>query len=194
MDRGRDVRAVYPSPHSKQKMDEKPVPWTIHVLSHFTDRKRWPGFLSDGMSYGQRGADLPRGVLISADPRGTQSGQNAALDLLLLGIPPVLLHLASWNVILVMARRLCTKQPGCGQGCFAWPGVLIAVYGLYAMFRRDIPNYLFMQTQFVFFNFEEPLVFFFLDYLAVMGLFVFAGYYAGKAVRRSPKNSKGTKL
>ncbi|MCD8366157.1 MAG: DUF4405 domain-containing protein [Clostridiales bacterium] len=99
-----------------------------------------------------------------------------------------------WNMIMGMARQLCAKQSRLRAWLLRLAGVLIAVYGLYAMFRRDIPNYLFMQTQFVFFDFEEPLVFFFLDYLAVMGLFVFAGYYAGKAVRKSPKNSKGTKL
>ena len=69
-------------------------------------------------------------------------------------------------------------------------GVLIAVYGVYALIHRDIPSYLFLQTPFVFFNFEEPLVLFFLDYLAVMGLFVFAGHYAGKAVRFLPKSQE----
>lgn len=33
------------------------------------------------------------------------------------------------------------------------------------------------ENEFVFFDFAEPLVFFFLDYLAVMGLFVFLGHY-----------------
>ena len=32
-----------------------------------------------------------------------------------------------------------------------------------------------MQVHFVFFDYEEPVAFFILDYMAAMGLFVFAG-------------------
>lgn len=54
-------------------------------------------------------------------------------------------------------------------------------YGVYAFAKRSIPSYLFLQAQFVFFDFEEPLILFFLDYLAAMGLFVWIGHYLAKA-------------
>ena len=88
-----------------------------------------------------------------------------------------------WNMILGMAGMLCGKPSKLRARLIRTAGILIAIYGVYALIRRDILSYLFLQTQFVFFDFEEPLIFFFLDYLAVMGLFVFAGHYAGKAVR-----------
>ena len=44
-----------------------------------------------------------------------------------------------------------------------------------------------MQSQFVFFNFDEPLVFFFLDYLAVMASFVWLGHVLAKVSRRRGK-------
>lgn len=88
-----------------------------------------------------------------------------------------------WNMILGMAGKLCGKPSTLRARLIRTAGALIAAYGVYALFRRGIPSYLLLQTQFVFFDFEEPLIFFFLDYLAVMGLFVFAGHYAGKAVR-----------
>lgn len=88
-----------------------------------------------------------------------------------------------WNMILGMAGKLCGKPSTLRARLIRTAGALIAAYGVYALFRRGIPSYLFLQTQFVFFDFEEPLFFFFLDYLTVMGLFVFAGHYAGKAVR-----------
>ena len=43
--------------------------------------------------------------------------------------------------------------------------------------KREIGSYMLLRIQFVFFNFEEPLIFFLLDYAAVMGLFVFIGHY-----------------
>ena len=93
-----------------------------------------------------------------------------------------------WNMILGMTGKLCGKPSKLRARLIRTAGVLIAAYGVYALLRRGIPSYLLLQTQFVFFDFEEPLIFFFLDYLAVMGLFVFAEHYAGKAVRGLQKS------
>lgn len=56
-------------------------------------------------------------------------------------------------------------------------GAAIAVYGAVAFVRREIRSYLFLKNMFVFLDFTEPLVGFFLDYAAIMGLFVFMGHY-----------------
>ena len=50
-----------------------------------------------------------------------------------------------------------------------------ADYGIYALFLR---------THFVFFDDSEPLIFFFIDYLAIMGLFVFVGHYLSGWLKR----------
>jgi hypothetical protein len=63
--------------------------------------------------------------------------------------------------------------------------VLISVYGVFAFFKRGIPGYLTLKTHFAFFDFDEPMVFFFADYIAVMILFVWAGYLIGKAVKKT---------
>ena len=47
----------------------------------------------------------------------------------------------------------------------------VSAYGVYAFIKRQIADYMFMKSAFVFFDFSEPRVFFFLDYLAVMVLF-----------------------
>ncbi len=95
-----------------------------------------------------------------------------------------------WNAILGMAGRLCREKSKARARLLRLLGCLIAAYGVYALFYRNIPSYLFLREEFVFFDFTEPLAFFFLDYLAIMGLFVFAGHYAGKAVGRLGKNQK----
>ena len=68
--------------------------------------------------------------------------------------------------------------------------MVIAVYGVYAFWKRDIGNYMLLKTEFVFFNYEEPLIFFFLDYLAVMGLFIFAGYYISQFLKKAINKNK----
>lgn len=60
----------------------------------------------------------------------------------------------------------------------------ISLYGIYAFIRRELPAYMFRQTMFAFFDFEEPLVFFLLDYLAIMVLFAALGYCIGRIIKR----------
>ena len=54
-------------------------------------------------------------------------------------------------------------------------GMLISIYGVYALVKRQLPGYMFMQIQFAFFNYNEPLVFFLLDYLMIMMLYASLG-------------------
>lgn len=51
---------------------------------------------------------------------------------------------------------------------------LLAVYGIYAFTRRSFGEYMLLKIKFVFFDYSEPLVFFILDYLAIMALFFYS--------------------
>ncbi len=66
------------------------------------------------------------------------------------------------------------------------------LYGVYAFVRRQIGSYMFLQNQFVFFDFGEPRIFFFMDYLAVMCLFAVCGYYAVGGAALLEKRRKRT--
>jgi len=61
--------------------------------------------------------------------------------------------------------------------------VLIATYGIYAFLQRNNGSYMLLKTQFVFFDFDEPLSMFFADQLAIMGLFVCVGHYVSKLLQ-----------
>lgn len=54
--------------------------------------------------------------------------------------------------------------------------ILIAAYGVYAFIKRGFTDFLFGKVMFVFFDFSEPFIFYYLDYLAVMILFMTVGY------------------
>lgn len=88
-----------------------------------------------------------------------------------------------WNMIRRMTFKNMQIKPQVEKIINLVP-LLIAVYGVFAFFKRGIPGYLFMRTRFAFFDFEEPLVLFFLDYIAVMILFVWAGHMLGKALKK----------
>lgn len=53
---------------------------------------------------------------------------------------------------------------------------VFSLYGCCAFVKRQFADYLFLRLAFVFFDFDEARMFFFLDYIAVMILFAFAGY------------------
>ena len=61
----------------------------------------------------------------------------------------------------------------------------VAAYGLTVFIRRDLPTYLLVRTQFVFLDFGEPVPLFYLDYLAMLGMFVFLAHYGMKLVRKA---------
>ena len=67
-----------------------------------------------------------------------------------------------------------------------FPKILIIpmLYGCYAFFKRQIHEYMFLITEFVFFDFEEPLIYFILDYISVMILFTGLGFFVMKLCRR----------
>ena len=91
------------------------------------------------------------------------------------------LHLGlHWGMVLAAGRRLVQSPPSWGKVVLRFGEALICLWGIYAFTRRELGTYLLLQTAFVFFDFEEPLALFFLDYLAIMGLFAIAGYYGQK--------------
>lgn len=98
------------------------------------------------------------------------------------------LHLGfHWIMMMGIVKKHAKKQSVLFQWFLRMIAVLIAGYGVCAFIKRDIGSYMFLKNQLVFFDFEEPLILFVLDYLAVMGLFVFIGHYIAAGLRRVKK-------
>ena len=93
------------------------------------------------------------------------------------------LHLGMhWNMLLTMARK--HLQPSkIRTWALRIAGYSFAIYGVATFVRRDVGLYLLLKSHFVFFDYSEPLIAFLLDYLAVMSLFVLAGYWLARALR-----------
>lgn len=101
------------------------------------------------------------------------------------------LHLGlHWSMMMGMARKAFPKASSARIWVSRMIAVVIAVYGAYAFVKRDIPDYMFLRSQFVFFDFEEPLIFFLIDYMAVMGLFVFIGHYFAEFLKCCSRKRK----
>ena len=62
---------------------------------------------------------------------------------------------------------------------------VVAAYGAAVFIRRDLPTYMLVRTRFVFLDFGEPVLLFYLDYLAMLGTFVFLAHYGMQFVRKA---------
>lgn len=103
------------------------------------------------------------------------------------------LHLGlHWSMMMGMAKKAVKKPSAVRTWILRVLALAIAGYGVLAFVKRDIADYMFLRIQFVFFDFEEPLIFFLLDYVAVMGLFVFIGHYLAEFLKYCSRKRKQT--
>lgn len=87
-----------------------------------------------------------------------------------------------WNMVIgIMKKTLHTKKASkvC-SGILTAAGFMIAGYGVFAFLKREFFTYLFLKSEFVFLDYAEPIILFYIDYLAIMGLFIFVAHYGLK--------------
>ncbi len=94
-----------------------------------------------------------------------------------------------WNMILGMLRKALkikskTKSPS--MIAFA-AGLTISGYGIWVFISRGFPTCLFLKSEFVFLDYIEPKIFFYMDYLALMGLCIFIAHYSTKLMEQLQK-------
>ena len=65
--------------------------------------------------------------------------------------------------------------------------VVLAICGIHAFVKNEIGSYLFLQTQFVFIDFSQPVALFLLDYLAIIALFAMVGYCISKRINKNKR-------
>lgn len=96
------------------------------------------------------------------------------------------LHLGlRWNMILGMVRKAT------GPVASKWKRIVlrmvaavIAGYGLYSFVKNQFLSYMFLISSFVFFDFERPVLLFFTEYVAIVGLFIFLAHYTSNGIQR----------
>lgn len=88
-----------------------------------------------------------------------------------------------WSMMTGMLKKFFPKSSSARKWAGRILALLMAGYGIYAFAKRDIGDYMMLRSHFVFFDYDEPLIFFYLDYIAIMGLFIFAGNYACAGLR-----------
>ena len=70
-------------------------------------------------------------------------------------------------------------------------GSAAALYGAWVFVKRNFFTYLFLRSEFVFLDYEESKILYYMDYLCLMGLFIFISHYTGKFLRLLKKEGDG---
>lgn len=101
-----------------------------------------------------------------------------------------------YGMIMGMIRKVFSRESAADQRrgsnvVWTWVlrviSVLISLYGVYALQKRDFIDYISQKVQFAFFDFDEAMMYFFLDYAAIKGLTIFVAYYIQKFLQRVNK-------
>lgn len=69
-------------------------------------------------------------------------------------------------------------------------GAAAALLGVHALLRHNLLDYMFLRSQFVFFDTERPLYLFFLDYAAIMAFWAWLAHYARLLLIKAARKEK----
>ena len=101
------------------------------------------------------------------------------------------LHLGlHWNMVLGAVKRKFPVTSQRVRYLSVGIGLAVALYGTWVFVKRDFAVYMFLQSEFVFMDYEEAKVLFYLDYLSLMGTCIFISHYVGKLFRSLKKYRK----
>lgn len=112
------------------------------------------------------------------------------------GFVVMALHLGiHWGIFTGLARKIfrIKKSSRVRSIVMFLIGAAIAVYGVTAFLKRNLLTYMLVQTQFVFLDFGESKLLFYLDYLAMMGTCIFLIHYIGRLLRNLGSSRKRNK-
>ena len=95
------------------------------------------------------------------------------------------LHLGlHWNMIIGMLGKATGHRTSRAEKILLFViSALAAAYGVYVFIKRDYATYMFLKSEFVFLDYDEPRILFCLDHISLMGACVFIAHYGAKLLR-----------
>ena len=94
-----------------------------------------------------------------------------------------------WEMVMAAARRRFAAACGARQSRSIARGAaaVIALFGIFCFVDQRLPDYLFLQTAFVFWDESKDAAWYFIQILGVMGLFIVLGHFVAKLLRRQSR-------
>ncbi|HWR07552.1 DUF4405 domain-containing protein [Sporomusa sp.] len=134
------------------------------------------------------GVMLSRTVFVFMDLNGGLFARKLHMLFTYWGFILMSVHLGMhWGMIMDAVRKMAKITSANRNRTLALQtmAVLLATYGVYASFSREIGAKLILYYTFDFWNYDQSPVIFFIDYLSIMGLCVCVTYHTVKRMQRS---------
>lgn len=103
------------------------------------------------------------------------------------------IHLGThWSVFLGLGRKFRggTPLPAAGRRSLRLAAAVSAGCGLFCFLQQSISDYLFLRTEFAFFDYEKPALLILLELAAIFSLWVLMGYLLQKLTQRKSSHHK----
>lgn len=94
-----------------------------------------------------------------------------------------------WGMVVAMMKKLPVSGKWAGM-IARGVAALLALYGIYAFISRQIGERMLLLMEYAFFDYGEPAVFFFADYICILILFAALSYYLAKLLRKKKRSVK----
>lgn len=97
-----------------------------------------------------------------------------------------------WGMIVEIFRRLLKgrKLLTAAEWGLRLAAAAIAGYGLCCFIRKNLVSYMFLQNQFVFFDFQQGVISVFAEYVAMMGFWTFVSFHVIRGIGRLYDNHR----
>lgn len=93
-----------------------------------------------------------------------------------------------WNTVIGVIKKQLKIAPSRPRSIMLFiVSAVIAAYGVYVFISRDFAAYMFLQNEFVFLDYNESRLLFYIDYLSLMGLCIFVAHYFLKLLHTAKK-------
>lgn len=92
-----------------------------------------------------------------------------------------------WGTAIAMTKKFPVRGKWAGiiaRGLAA----LLAGYGIYAFISRQLGERMLLLMEYAFFDYDEPAIFFFADYICILTLFAALSYYLAKLLRKKKRS------
>lgn len=97
-----------------------------------------------------------------------------------------------WGMMMGIVRKKIPMESKWGGYAVRAIAILLSAYGAYAFVTRQLADRMFLLVEFAFFDYQEPAIFFFADYMSILILFAAIAYYLSKFLRK-PKQERSKK-
>lgn len=133
------------------------------------------------------GIMISRDVFVFLNIRVGMFGRRLHMISTAWGFVLMAIHLGfHWGMVLSMTKKIMGKVSETRISIFICRVAVcvLSVYGIYAFIARKLWGYMFLTMEYALFNYNEPAIFFFMDYIAIIGLITCITYYFLKFIKK----------